>query len=59
MSTLIQKVNSGPLAEVPMHAAQPNLMLDTSMPVSAVVATFFVALGAASVEVTVALAAGY
>jgi hypothetical protein len=52
MSLLMQKVNSGPLAEVPLHAAKVNLKPDTAAPVSTAVATAFLGVGVACIAAT-------
>lgn len=42
MSAVIQKANSGPLADVPVHATDPIVMTRTMTPVSFVLAVGFI-----------------
>lgn len=38
MSSLVRKANAGPLAEVPVNAAEPLVMVETRTPVSVLAA---------------------
>ena len=44
MSTLLQKVNSGPMSDVPLRQDEPILTSDTSVPVSCGI-IFVIAIG--------------
>lgn len=56
MSHLMQKVNSGPLAGLPLRAANVNLRPDTAAPVSTAVATAFLTAGVECIAATAAVA---
>jgi hypothetical protein len=56
MSHLMKKVNSGPLAVVPLRAAEANLKPDTAAPVSTLVATAFLTAGVECIAATAAVA---
>lgn len=54
MLTLAQKVNSGPMAAVPMHGSEVTKIIDTVEPIGCLgIATVGVFLGAASLAYAV------